>query len=30
VLVLAVAVADGWVVPAEWIDARWIRHQPQP
>ena len=30
VLVLAVAVADGWVVPAEWIDARWIRHQRQP
>jgi membrane-associated phospholipid phosphatase len=29
VLVLAVAVADGWVAPAAWIDARWIRRQPQ-
>jgi membrane-associated phospholipid phosphatase len=29
VLVLAVAVADGWVAPAAWIDARWIRRQSQ-
>ena len=28
VVVLAVAVADGWVVPAEWIDARLVRRQP--
>jgi membrane-associated phospholipid phosphatase len=29
VLVLAVAVADGWIVPASWIDARWVRRQAQ-
>jgi membrane-associated phospholipid phosphatase len=30
VLVLAVAVADGWVGPAAWIDARWLRRQSHP
>jgi membrane-associated phospholipid phosphatase len=30
VLVLAVAVADGWVGAAEWIDARWLRGQSHP
>jgi membrane-associated phospholipid phosphatase len=29
VLVLAVAVADGWVGPAAWIDAHWIHRQPR-
>jgi membrane-associated phospholipid phosphatase len=29
VLVLSVAVADGWIGAADWIDARWLRRQSQ-